>query len=148
MELDQTDLKILRALEKDARIKLTDLSKKTGMSENGLKYRIARMEDRGVIEGYEVNVNPGSVNMDTPAFFRIKIKQINGTSEDAIIETFRSLEKIYRVTGEYDYIALGHFRDHEDLYEFVNRGLVNNEYVRDYSVEIALNTIKDGNFRL
>ena len=55
-ELDLKDKKILFALDFDARMSLTQLGKKVGVSKQVAKYRIENLAKRGIIKGFYTDV--------------------------------------------------------------------------------------------
>ena len=57
-ELDRTDRKILDILQKNARIAMTELAEKVGLSATPCTERVRRLEREGVITGYHAHVNP------------------------------------------------------------------------------------------
>lgn len=56
MSLDQTDRKILRQLTKNARMPATAIGKEIALSRTAVQDRIRRMEERGIIKGYMVDI--------------------------------------------------------------------------------------------
>lgn len=56
MELDQTNLRILSLLEKDARLATAEIARQVNLSRPAVQERIARMEASGVIAGYRVQI--------------------------------------------------------------------------------------------
>lgn len=56
MELDQTNLRILSLLEKDARLATAEIARRINLSRPAVQERIARMEASSVIMGYRVQI--------------------------------------------------------------------------------------------
>lgn len=56
IELDEIDLRIIRALSDNARIPMTSLAAKVGLSPTASKYRIERLENEKIICGYHLNI--------------------------------------------------------------------------------------------
>jgi len=54
MELDQTNLRILSLLEKNARVATAEIARQVNLSRPAVQERITRMEASGVIAGYRV----------------------------------------------------------------------------------------------
>jgi len=52
MQLDETDVKILKVLTVDARLSSRQIAKKCGVSIGTALSRIKRMESEGIIKGY------------------------------------------------------------------------------------------------
>ena len=56
--LDELDRKILDLLTQNARYSYSELGERLGVSRVAIKNRMDALEQRGVIEGYTVIVNP------------------------------------------------------------------------------------------
>lgn len=56
-ELDRIDHSIIRELQKNARITITDLASRVGLSKTPCQVRMRRLEEQGFITGYTVLVN-------------------------------------------------------------------------------------------
>ena len=57
IKLDKFDRAILRALQRNARASLQEVSEEVGLTTSPCWTRIKRLEESGVIEGYTVKVN-------------------------------------------------------------------------------------------
>jgi len=64
MELDQTDRSLLSTLQRDCRIPLQEVAKKLGVPKSTVHYRIKKLEQEGVIEGYHARVNAAQLGYD------------------------------------------------------------------------------------
>jgi len=58
MELDRTDIEILRALQEDARLSFRDLARRIGVSVPTVSARVATLEQLGILAGYSAAVSP------------------------------------------------------------------------------------------
>lgn len=56
--MDERDKRILKCLDRDARISLTDISKELKIPVTTIKFRIEKMIDEGVIEQFTTLFNP------------------------------------------------------------------------------------------
>ena len=56
-ELDRIDLSIIRELQKNGRITVTDLASRVGLSKTPCQVRMRRLEEQGYITGYSAMVN-------------------------------------------------------------------------------------------
>ena len=61
ISLDETDLEILRALQKDARETYGSIGKRLGIAHSTVYDRIRRMEEQNVIKGYTVCMDTDKV---------------------------------------------------------------------------------------
>jgi len=57
MELDETEIKILRELQKDASISNRRLAKKVEVSTPTISSKIEKLEDMGIIQGYKLHLD-------------------------------------------------------------------------------------------
>ena len=58
MLMDDIDRKILKLLQENARMSLKTIAEKTFLSSPAVSARIERMENDGIILGYEAKVSP------------------------------------------------------------------------------------------
>ena len=98
--LDELDRKILDLLTQNARYSYSELGERLGLSRVAIKNRMDALEQRGVIEGYTVIVNPQRANGAISCYYEIEVRP------DALAEVVRLLDacptvtQIYRMTGE------------------------------------------------
>ena len=119
--LDRYDLALLRALQRNARASLQELSAEVGLSSSPCWSRIKRMEEAGVIEGYTIKVNAELAGVPDQLIVQLTL---DSHTDDALEAFGRQLEAIpevleaYLVSGDYDYvlrIAVKGTRDYERL---------------------------------
>ncbi len=106
-DLDKTDFKILKLLQQNARIPMTELAEKVGLSTTPVTERVRRLERENIISGYHARLNPHALGQSLLVFVEIKLRSKSGN----IFEDFRSeVSKIpqilecHLVSGEYDYL--------------------------------------------
>lgn len=106
-DLDKTDFKILRLLQQNARIPMTELAEKVGLSTTPVTERVRRLERENIISGYHARLNPHALGQSLLVFVEIKLRSKSGN----IFEGFRrEVSKIpqvlecHLVSGEYDYL--------------------------------------------
>jgi Lrp/AsnC family transcriptional regulator, regulator for asnA, asnC and gidA len=100
-ELDETDLKILRVLQKDARISFNRIAEETGVSEATIFVRVKKMQERGVIKSFMAVVDPTIVGKSLTAIMLVKA-QPKGLPR--LLDALKKLDDIYEiydVTGQY-----------------------------------------------
>jgi len=98
--LDSIDWRLIEELQIDARVSLSQLGNRVGLSQPAVSERVKRLEAAGVIEGYTARINYHAVGLDLLAVVRVKT-----TFEklQACLRMFASMPEIlevYRVTGE------------------------------------------------
>lgn len=73
-ELDATDLRILRALQKDGSASMRDIADRVGLTQAPCWRRIDRMRELGVIKERVFVVDRQKLGFDFVAFVRVKVK--------------------------------------------------------------------------
>ena len=106
-ELDKTDRKILKLLQQNDRIAMTELAEKVGLSTTPVTERVRRLEREGIISGYHARLNPHALGQSLLVFVEIKLRSKSGN----IFEDFRrevalipQIMECHLVSGEYDYL--------------------------------------------
>ncbi|HJV06658.1 MAG TPA: winged helix-turn-helix transcriptional regulator [Chromobacteriaceae bacterium] len=113
-QLDKIDLKILRLLQKNGRIAMTELAEKVGLSTTPCTERVRRLERDGIIEGYYARLNPHAMGNSLLVFVEIKLAAKSGNIFDAFRREIQNIPEIlecHLVSGEYDYLIKARLPD-------------------------------------
>lgn len=103
--LDETDMKILSALYSDASISVPQLSKQLGVNLSVTYSRIKRLQKRGIIEKFTVQVNEDSLGMRAGALAGLNIDPKQRDTVLSEVEKVESVRLIREVTGRFDLIV-------------------------------------------
>ena len=120
-DLDAIDARILAALAEDARTSVAELARLVGMSPPSVAERIRRLEEAGVIEGYTVRIDAGSLGRPITAWLRVR--PIPGQLRK-VMEILRGLPEITecdRITGEDCFIARASLRSVAELETLIDQ---------------------------
>ncbi|MFN2353438.1 MAG: Lrp/AsnC family transcriptional regulator [Desulfopila sp.] len=69
--LDQKSFAILKILQEKARVPNTEVARQVGLAPSAVLERIRKMESQGIIDGYEVRLNPKQFSKNQVAFIHI-----------------------------------------------------------------------------
>ncbi|MFJ4657456.1 Lrp/AsnC family transcriptional regulator [Nocardia sp. NPDC088792] len=100
VSLDSTDHAILRLLQSEARLGVTEIGRRVNLSQPAVSARIKRLEQSGVITGYQAVVDPTKLGLNLHAVIRVRTTHAHLT---AALEHFAQIPEIttaYRLTGE------------------------------------------------
>jgi len=100
--LDNIDMQILSALYQDASVSVPKLSKQLGANLSVTYSRIKRLQKRGVIEKFTVQVNEESLGMKAGALAGLNIDPKQRESVLKEIEKVEGVRLIREVTGRFD----------------------------------------------
>ncbi len=142
MELDQTDVKLLRALEIDARRSLRKIAKEIGVSTVTVMNRLERLKKEGIIKGFTARVDATKIGFELTAVISLKAKGKQLIPVQEKIAKDPHVCGVYDVTGEFDSVIIARFKNVRDLNTFVKKAL-SAEGIEHTYTQVALNVIKE-----
>ncbi len=102
--VDEIDEKILRLLEKNARMTYVDIGREVGLSEGAIRNRVQSLVENDVIQRFTIEK---STQVGVRALTMIAVNPGTPTFEiSQKVDELRGVERIYEVTGEYDIIMV------------------------------------------
>lgn len=113
MSLDKSNSLILKALLKDCKTPLTDLSKTTGLSRFVVKSRIRKLFEEKVVSGTTVVLDPFLVGLKKTAFFEFKTNPHEPWLAE-MLEEMKACDLLDGIAGEYS--LFGRFRMFDDAH--------------------------------
>lgn len=146
--LDDSDISILELLQTNGKISSTQIANELNIAESTIRYRIERLEKRGIISNYIALIDPRKVGLNITAIMMIKLipQNINQISET--LAKFKELRHLFRVTGQYDMISVVNTKDIAHLNRLLEDiKLING--IKEVILEVANELIKmDPRFHL
>jgi Lrp/AsnC family leucine-responsive transcriptional regulator len=113
--LDDLDRRLLDILSVNARISLKELAQEAGLSSPSTADRLRRLEDRGVITGFTVGVNPAALGYALQAVVRVRPMPGMLHIVEKLIQETPEFVECDKVTGDDCFIAKLLVRDMEQL---------------------------------
>jgi len=120
MRLDEIDLTILQELSDNSRISVRDLSKKIGIPESTIRFRIDKLVKKGIIKRFTILVDETALGYSISAL--IEIRYDSAVNRDELEKALNSLENItvaYSITGDYDYVVIVKCSGIEELNDII-----------------------------
>jgi DNA-binding Lrp family transcriptional regulator len=146
LNLDKTDLKILRILQENAKITNLQLSQEIGLSPAPTLERVKKLENAKLIRGYHAGLNEEALGIGIRAIIQITLtRQI----ENAISSFKKEINKIpeimecYQVTGSADYILIVMLKDIRDFEALISQKLSKMEEIGQMQTMMILSKVKD-----
>lgn len=118
VEIDETDRRILVALQKTGRISNADLSEKVNLSPSACHRRVQRLEAEKIIAGYVALLDPRK--LDRPATVFVEIT-LSGQTEEVLdafereVALIPDLLECHLMAGTADYLLKVSARDTDDF---------------------------------
>ena len=101
MSMDETDRKILRALQKDARASFKKIGEDVGVSEATVFVRVRKLRESGVLRGFKAVVDPRAVGKGLTAIMLVRASPKSLTGALDALKRLDDVYEIYDVTGQY-----------------------------------------------
>ena len=121
--IDELEKKILRELNKDARMSFRQVAKKLRISPTTLHNKVKKLEHSGVLKGYIPLINTESVGYSLIAIIALRVKQEKDPEVQKAISKFPQVGAIYEITGDWDLILVCYFQGRKDLTNFLKKDL-------------------------
>jgi Lrp/AsnC family transcriptional regulator, leucine-responsive regulatory protein len=103
--MDDIDIEILRVLQKDASVSLSDIGQKVSLSVSAVGERVKKLEVSGTISRYVAIIDGSSFHKELTAFMFISLEN------PSFIETFQQfvlrendILECHYIAGSYDYV--------------------------------------------
>jgi DNA-binding Lrp family transcriptional regulator len=144
-EMDPVDRSMLRLLQEDGALSNAALGDKLSLSVTPCWRRRKRLEDLGVITGYQANINRRAIGLNLFAFVHIRIHIHSDRSADdfeAVMCCHPEVLSCHKVTGEADYILQVVTADLDAYGEFVERVLRRQAGIASIQSSVALREVK------
>ena len=121
-QLDNTDLQILRTLQRNAKLTTKELAEAVHLTPPPVFERQKRLERQGYIRKYVAVLDPERMGQGLLVFCKVKLKQMNREIADAFTRRIQRIPEVtecYNTSGEYDYLLKIRARDMKQYQEFV-----------------------------
>ena len=120
--LDETDLQILKILQKNAKLTTKELADAVNLTPTPVFERQKRLERRGFIKKYVAILDPDKLNQGLLVFCKVKLKQINREIAEAFTRRILRIPEVtecYNTSGNYDYLLKVRARDMKQYQGFI-----------------------------
>lgn len=145
-DFDDFDLKILAALQTEARLTNNEISERVHLSPSQCSRRRIRLEQEGVIAGYRALIDRAKLGSSLTSFVHVRLATHNRDNARRFADLVRRLPEVveaHALTGEMDYSVKVVTRDLKALSAFVNDQLLPHEAVQHVTTSIVLDTLKE-----
>ncbi len=121
MEIDEIDRKILSVLMHNAKLPYTEVAKEVHVSGGTVHVRMKKMEEMGIIKGFQLVIDPTKLGYDITAYLGIYLEKSSYYEE--VIKALRDIPEMvsaHYTTGNYSIFARIVCRDTKHLLEILH----------------------------
>jgi Lrp/AsnC family transcriptional regulator len=145
VQLDPIDRRILRELQRDARLGVEALGERVGLSRNACWRRIRLMEEAGVIRAQVALVDPEALGLGLTVFIAVRTDRHEPEWLEAFTRAVGEMPEIlgvWRTSGDLDYLLKARVADVR-AYDRLYQRLIRKVALADISASFVMEEIKD-----
>ena len=143
--LDEFDKKIVRELQKDARLSNADLADRIGLSASPCWQRVKRLQDEGYIEGYVAVVDQKRLGLPDTVMIEVTLDRHDEEVFDKFeraLSVLPEVLEVYMTTGYYDYFLKVAVAGTEGYERFLRDRLYKVPSIRQSRTSFTLRCVK------
>ena len=142
--MDETDVQILSLLQENARTPVAEIARSVGLGASAIHQRIRKLEETGVIQGYEARLDPHALGRHLVSFVRVQTGE--GARADEItagLVALPEVQEVHRVVGEDCFFVKVRVRDTRHLADLLDHRIGPIPNVASTKTTIVLTTAKE-----
>jgi len=142
--MDRIDVKILQALQEDARISITDLAERVSLTPTPCARRVQNLEKNGYLRDYVGLLDQNRVGLSVNAFVEVRLireREDEMTAFENTIKAFPEIMECYVLSGGHDYLLRVVAPDLETYHRFLREKLLSVRAVDSVQTSFALDRV-------
>lgn len=141
--IDEIDYRILEILQEKARIPNAEVARQVGMAPSAVLERIRKLESQGIIEGYEVRLNPRHFGQNLTAFVVVQANRAGNGRLAGELAELTGVQEVHQIAGDDGYLVKLRVADTEELGHILRDEFAAVEGVQQTRTSVVLNTVKE-----
>jgi Lrp/AsnC family transcriptional regulator, leucine-responsive regulatory protein len=142
--IDATDLQILTILQSNARMPNAEIARQVGMAPSAILERIRKLEQRGVIQGYEARIDPRALGLGMLAYVAVRTdERVGDECAGERLARIPEVQEVHHVAGEDCYLLKVRVRDAKALGRLLQDQIKAVEPVRSTRTTVVLDTLRE-----
>jgi len=142
MTYENLDGQLVNALLHNGRASLRSLAEELDVSVTTVSNHLADLEEAGIVEGFTPIVDYDKLGYDVTAILQLKVR---GEALPAVTDSLRAekqMMSVYEVTGDYDVIAVGKFKDTDEMNDQI-KAVLSDADVNESNTSVVLNIVTE-----
>ena len=140
--IDEMDRRILSLLQQDARLPNAEIARRVGMAPSATLERLRKLEERGVILGYECRVDARKLGYGLTAFIFVTAQDRSAEEVGERLRQHPNVLEVHHIAGEDCYLVKVRALDTEDLGRMLKTDVAI-PGVRSTRTTVVLGTVKE-----
>ena len=142
--INEIDVEILKILQHNARTSNAEISRQVGLAPSAVFERLRKLEEKGIVRGYRVEIDPRAVGLAQLAFIFVRSNEGAGgvQTADRIAQIPEVLE-VHHVAGEDCFLVKVRAEDAEAVGRLLREKLGRISSITSTRTTIVLETVKE-----
>lgn len=140
--INDIDKQILNIIQQDARISNAEIARQVGLAPSAVLERVKKLEERGVIKGFEARLDAAQLDFGLTAFVAVRTNDCCSET-DRFLSAIPEVLEVHDVAGEDSYLLKVRAKSPEDLARLLRERLRNVPNIASTKTTIVLQTIKE-----
>jgi len=144
-DIDRTDRKILRELQRDGRLANVELAERIGLSPTSTGERLRRLQKEGVITGFGARIAPEKLGLGLLVFVEVSLDKTTPDVFERFAEAVRRAPEVlecHMVAGGFDYLVKTRFDSMSAYRRYLGEGLLSLPGVRETRTYAVMEEVK------
>lgn len=142
--IDEVSLQILKILQQKARIPNIEVARQVNKAPSAVLERIRKLEKQGIIDGYEVILNPKRFRRSLVAFIHAYIGESSKTSDvGKALAKIPEIQEVHFITGKDCFLIKARVGDTVELENILTKKVSTIKQITKTETSIALSTLKE-----
>lgn len=146
-QLDEFDLKLLDALQRNSQLTADELAEQVSLSASSVQRRLRRLRDEKIIDAEVAIILPDTLGRHLTTIVEVTLD----TDRSQVVEEFpRAIEAApevmqgYYVTGDADFVLIVTAKNMQDYEQFADRFLAKRRHVKHFHTRVVMRRVKWG----
>jgi len=141
-KIDNIDSQIISLLQEDSRRSFSKIADKLGIAVGTAYNRVKSLEDKGILKGYTIIVDPVKLGYGLTAVILIQAEGQHLLEVEKELAQLDDVISVYDITGDFDIAVVARFRSRDMLNKFI-KGILRMPHVIRTVTNVALNVVKE-----
>lgn len=145
IELDKTDLQILKTLQQNGRITNLQLSNEIGLSPAPTLERVRKLENSGYILSYHALVDEEKLGLGIKTFIQVSLDFHQSNTIQTFLNEIQEIKEVtecHHVTGQCDFLLKVYVKDIKSYEQLIMQKISRISVVKTFQTMIIMSTNK------
>lgn len=119
--MDKLDIDLIKILQENSRITISDLSKILALSRPSITERIIRLQEKNIIEEFTTRISLKAIGRNTVLFIELSSLKVSPEVFEDMIREDQDILECHRVTGHINYFIKAAVNNMESMSSLIDR---------------------------